>query len=563
MKFVLSYNTAERVCTLYDTITGQTTECSREDLLQTDDVDGISGDEITTFESVEDWQSNKVFMDELFGDSGRIKYTKGTSILTDEECTMLSYLSPEFMRDAMAVSATFRLSDYTEYTDARFKLSSPVLGAEVIDMRGIEYCSFAPSEFEDAALDNSKYQNLRELYLPTMAFMISTENFSETAITHIYGLRDSRFRGPANKRRESRVGYGAFSDCKELEYVDFSALYLPRLRATFKGCSKLKTVYLPDTLVQIGSDTFAGCESLTSLQLPAELADVGRDAFEGTGLTRLVFPKRVHTMQMHSYRHAQNLQEVVYEGLVCMVQGETVAEMRVNDMKPEPKSFNFGIPYVSGTPKSPTHLRMYFSRTKATDFSVTETLGVSTSEGETHIEVMRNLTETFKAENNQKYIRGLFAKVDTSESAEESKEDTGTDLGVLLNILKSAGLGTRAAFDRVHDEQRQKEFEEDFADAFVNLRILRFKGQVPKKLRKVCYSVMVSLRILQYFKHLELVELPDRDVCIAEFYDAEKPLPAFLVTEGSATHKLLIKLQAKIPTLQIKLKGVDYDDSED
>ncbi len=62
----------------------------------------------------------------------------------------------------------------------------------------------------------------------------------------------------------------------------------------FQACKKLTTVRLPDSLRAIQPGTFSGCAALEELELPAALQEVKcwgtSPAFSGTGIRRLVIP---------------------------------------------------------------------------------------------------------------------------------------------------------------------------------------------------------------------------------------------------------------------------------
>lgn len=69
------------------------------------------------------------------------------------------------------------------------------------------------------------------------------------------------------------------------------------LHSTFKGCSEIKSVLLPNTLKSIDIDAFADCISLTSLIIPDSVTTIGSNAFSGcTGLSNITIPDSVSTI---------------------------------------------------------------------------------------------------------------------------------------------------------------------------------------------------------------------------------------------------------------------------
>ena len=47
----------------------------------------------------------------------------------------------------------------------------------------------------------------------------------------------------------------------------------------FNGCKKLETVYLPETLEQIGDGAFYDCINLRHLQIPPKVSSIGSLSF--------------------------------------------------------------------------------------------------------------------------------------------------------------------------------------------------------------------------------------------------------------------------------------------
>ena len=79
-----------------------------------------------------------------------------------------------------------------------------------------------------------------------------------------------------------------------LDRTDLTSVVIPEgileLQSTFYGCSNLRNVTLPNSLVTIDYKVFEDCESLTSITIPAAVETVGNNAFKGcTNLESLIF----------------------------------------------------------------------------------------------------------------------------------------------------------------------------------------------------------------------------------------------------------------------------------
>ena len=81
-------------------------------------------------------------------------------------------------------------------------------------------------------------------------------------------------------------GTSTFKNCTSLTSVSLPEDMLYLYGYTFEGCTSLKSITLPKKLDCIMTNAFAGCVSLTSLYIPASVSEIGRDAFDGcSGIT--------------------------------------------------------------------------------------------------------------------------------------------------------------------------------------------------------------------------------------------------------------------------------------
>ena len=111
----------------------------------------------------------------------------------------------------------------------------------------------------------------------------------------------------------TRIGWGAFANCKKLESVTIPYNVTVIREMTFEGCEGLKDVYLgsgvkvienaafrncaslegvfmPREITKIGEYAFSYCESLQSIEIPASVSYIGEMAFDNcTSLTSAYF----------------------------------------------------------------------------------------------------------------------------------------------------------------------------------------------------------------------------------------------------------------------------------
>ncbi len=73
-----------------------------------------------------------------------------------------------------------------------------------------------------------------------------------------------------------------FCDSKVLEKIDISETKISKIeKDSFKNCTSLKEVVLPNILQQIGESAFEGCTSLKVLEIPDSVSVIGNSAFKG------------------------------------------------------------------------------------------------------------------------------------------------------------------------------------------------------------------------------------------------------------------------------------------
>lgn len=83
------------------------------------------------------------------------------------------------------------------------------------------------------------------------------------------------------------IGDNAFSGCTALTTVTMAdgAEYVEFGKYVFENCTSLSSVILSDAVTYFDMGTFKNCSALTSLTLPDNLQSIGENAFEGTHIT--------------------------------------------------------------------------------------------------------------------------------------------------------------------------------------------------------------------------------------------------------------------------------------
>ena len=79
----------------------------------------------------------------------------------------------------------------------------------------------------------------------------------------------------------------------------------------FRYCSNLKNVILPQSLCEIGDEAFCNCGSLTGIGIPDGCSSIGANCFESSGLTDIVIPDGIDTIEDGTFSYCSRLKSVV------------------------------------------------------------------------------------------------------------------------------------------------------------------------------------------------------------------------------------------------------------
>ena len=79
----------------------------------------------------------------------------------------------------------------------------------------------------------------------------------------------------------------------------------------FDGCTKLKSITIPNSVTNLGGYCFRCCTSLTSVTIPNSVTELGRECFWGcTSLTSITIPNSVTSLGEHCFSDCTSLTSV-------------------------------------------------------------------------------------------------------------------------------------------------------------------------------------------------------------------------------------------------------------
>ena len=107
------------------------------------------------------------------------------------------------------------------------------------------------------------------------------------------------------------IANNAFSNYKNLTYVNVSKGVTNMGIATFSYCENLETVVLGEGIEKISSSLFNGCASLSDINIPASVTKIDGSAFEGcASLASIDIPANVTNIVEYAFYGCKNLASI-------------------------------------------------------------------------------------------------------------------------------------------------------------------------------------------------------------------------------------------------------------
>ena len=141
-------------------------------------------------------------------------------------------------------------------------------------------------------------------------------------------------------------GGGVFYECTSLRH-----LTLPPPRTiwlvdnTFRGCTALESIEIPEGIEVIGYSAFAGCTSLKTVKLPESVHEIRRGAFAGCkSLENIIMPAngRLKVIELYAFHQCENLKTVTIPGRIELLENAFDLETtRLKFLSPANKRFRY------------------------------------------------------------------------------------------------------------------------------------------------------------------------------------------------------------------------------
>ena len=102
-----------------------------------------------------------------------------------------------------------------------------------------------------------------------------------------------------------------FEGCKNLEEARVSASLRNPNIAMFCGCSSLRKVDLPEGMESIGENMFCGCKALSRINLPSTIKELCGDTFCGSGIEEIILPEGLKRIGNDAFISCYNLKRLI------------------------------------------------------------------------------------------------------------------------------------------------------------------------------------------------------------------------------------------------------------
>lgn len=136
-------------------------------------------------------------------------------------------------------------------------------------------------------------------------------------------IGEESFRGCSNleamdvPEKTSRICSSAFRDCISMKSLKVRNGYIKIGERSFENCASLESISLPDGLTEIYGGVFNSCKSLVHIDLPKNLTILGESAFSDcVCLEKIEVPEAVVKIDDLAFNGCTNLTKIVlHEGL--------------------------------------------------------------------------------------------------------------------------------------------------------------------------------------------------------------------------------------------------------
>jgi hypothetical protein len=123
------------------------------------------------------------------------------------------------------------------------------------------------------------------------------------------------------------IAEGAFIECDVQEAIITEGITVIERRA-FNGCTQLKQVYFPESLIEINDSAFSGCGRLNTMALPKRLERIGAYAFASVSVKNIEIPESVYWLGEGAYSNCAGITAVTIPPGIEHINDKSFVRMR-------------------------------------------------------------------------------------------------------------------------------------------------------------------------------------------------------------------------------------------
>ncbi len=118
------------------------------------------------------------------------------------------------------------------------------------------------------------------------------------------------------------IGGVAFNGCSGLKSIELPASVVSIGKEAFNACTGLKRIQLPASLTRIAESAFSQCTGLEQVDFPPSLADIGVNAFYGcTSLRQIALPSSLTKLERGVFSRCTGLTQVEFPASLVSIGG--------------------------------------------------------------------------------------------------------------------------------------------------------------------------------------------------------------------------------------------------
>lgn len=170
-------------------------------------------------------------------------------------------------------------------------------------------------EIRDWAFEGHENIGLDSIYIPIDSKLQKIGRaFSESNLKSIYIPSLVEEIGGLGNASNCGLGDGCFVYCKNLASVIFAKdSQLKTIGSnSFKGCSQLKSIEIPNSVTSLGNSCFLGCSALTNIHIPNSLQQLGDFCFYSCAnwIGNVELPEGITKLPQYSFDYCSSLMSI-------------------------------------------------------------------------------------------------------------------------------------------------------------------------------------------------------------------------------------------------------------